>query len=108
MKIDYEKLTRDLALAKNATFVTILDNTEDGGTCNFDAPVLFVKNARIKELEKAAANAGVRISKWGDGYYHIYGNFLCGQGDLRTRCAEAFAKSLKNSGWDTSVYYAMD
>ena len=106
--MDYDKLTTDLATAKTATIRAIIGDNDDGGTCNFDTPVLLVKGARLDKLEKAAAKAGVRISKWDSGYYHIYGDFLRGIGNMRTKCAETFAKSLKDNGWDTFVYYAMD
>ena len=106
--MDYEKLAKDLATAKHDTMLAIMNDNDDGGTCNFDTPILLIKGARMDKLEEAAASAGVRISKWGSGCYHIYGNFLCGQGNLRTKCAETFAKSLESNGWKTYVCYAMD
>ena len=106
--MDYAKLTADLKKAKDHAISIGMADNDDGGTCNFDTPVLVVKGARLDFLKKAAELAGVNISRWESGYYHIYGDFLWGQGFLRTRMAEAFAKSLKDSGWDTYVYYAMD
>jgi len=106
--MDYAKLTKDLKEAKASAIALGLTDSEDGGTCNFDTPVLIVKGARLDFLKKAAANAGVNISRWESGYYHIYGDFLWGQGNLRTRMAEAFAKSLSDNGWKAYVYYAMD
>ena len=106
--MDYEKLTKDLATAKRDTMLAIMNDNDDGGTCNFDTPILLLKGVRMNKLESAAVNAGVRISKWGTGYYHINGDFLCGQGNIRTKCAETFAKSLRSNGWEAYVYYAMD
>lgn len=106
--MDYNKLTTDLAKAMHDTMLAIIDDNDDGGTCNFDTPVLFIKGARYDKLKELGLLVGVRISKWGTGYYHIDGNFLVGQGNLRTKCAETFAKSLSDSGWDAYVYYAMD
>ena len=64
--MDYKKLTEDLREARRAALVAAGANPEDGGTCNFDTPVLFVKRARLSSLEKAAAEVGgIRISKWG-------------------------------------------
>ena len=107
--MDYKKLTEDLREARRAALVAAGANPEDGGTCNFDTPVLFVKRARLSSLEKAAAEVGgIRISKWGDGCYHIYGDFLWGQANLRTRMAEAFTEVLGKKGYSVYVYYAMD
>jgi hypothetical protein len=83
-------------------------NTEDGGTCNFDAPAI-----KIKATEKQLACMDWRVMKWGkrceDGrtWFVVWLN-LSGQGNRRTRMAEAAAESLKASGYETTVYYQMD
>lgn len=107
LKMNYEKLTEDLLFAKHIAIMEGANNNEDGGTCNFDTPVLVLKNANFKKLEEAFKNAGLRVYKWDCGRYHITG-FACGQANLRTRMVEAFERALHDSGYTTSVYYQMD
>lgn len=106
--MDYEKLTQDLSQARAYAIDIGTANTEDGGTCNFDTPVLIAKGCRKDKLEEVAKKAGVRIYKWEAGVYHISGDFLWGQGNLRTRMAQAFTKVLADMGYDAYTYYAMD
>lgn len=83
-------------------------NTEDGGTCNFGAPMV-----KIKATERQLAKMDWQVMKIGkrqpDGgtWYAIFIN-LEGQGNRRTRMAEAAAESLKKSGYNASVAYEMD
>lgn len=82
---------------------------DDGGTCNFDTCVLYAKGMQIKKLEAAIKEVDnhLHVSKWGAGEFHIYG-YENGQANLRTSMVEAFEKVLRNYGFDTGVYYAMD
>jgi len=81
-------------------------NTEDGGTCNFDTPMI-----NIKATKKQISQLEYRLEKctWGlwKGWYFVEIP-LSGQGNRRTRMAEAIARSLKNSGYETGVYYQVD
>ena len=87
--------------------------SDDGGTCNFDAPALFMpKGTREEAMKKIGDAAGVRFDKWYntmDGaWWTIHGDFISGQGNRRSRIAEAFADSLKADGIKCDVYYQID
>lgn len=78
--------------------------SEDGGSCNFDTPVLSLK-ATKRQLQ------GLPLSKIDYGLWK--GNWfvdlpLYGQGNRRTMMAQTIAKSLRESGFNASVYYQLD
>lgn len=106
--MDYEKLVNDLIEARKVAIAEGTRNKDDGGTCNFDTPIIHLPRVRKEKIKEIAEKAGVELYKWDSGTYHICGDFLWGQAYLRTRMAEAFEKSLADKGYDTYVYYAMD
>lgn len=98
----------EMAIAKAEKEAQKYANTEDGGTCNFDTPMV-----KVKATERQLAQMDWRCSKVGkrqpDGgtWFEVWIN-LDGQGNRRTRMAEAAAKSLQQSGYNASVFYSMD
>lgn len=108
-----ERLKRALLRAGIAAAARITD--EDGGTCNFDSPVLFCKESGLKKMDAICAieQAGLRCREWivrgvkGERPLIISG-FQFGQGDRRSHMAEAFEQSLKAEGYMTGMYYQMD
>lgn len=91
--------------------------SDDGGTCNFDAPVLFMpKGTRETTMDKIGLRGGVSFMKWescpfagaGRTAWLIFGDFMSGQGNRRSRIAEAFAASLKADGFESDTYYQID
>lgn len=84
---------------------------DDGGTCNFDCPIIRLERWRHTDIEKVneLAGGGVKLYKW-DGHYYNY--HICGvgygQGNRRTKMAEVFYKSMEESGYKVSMYYQMD
>lgn len=88
----------------------MLDDTEDGGSCNFDSVTL-----KINIPAKLAAQAWVKLEKmlardWGRlwrGHYMV-GIPLSGQGNRRTRMAEAACNALKSAGYDAQMFYQCD
>lgn len=82
---------------------------DDAGTCNRDCavyrPERWVTNRLIQE---AAAEAHVRvsISHWFGRAAFLYVSH--GQGNRRTRMAEAACNTLKAHGLDATVFYQMD
>ena len=79
-------------------------DSEDGGSCNFDTPVLFLKATR-KQLQGLPLTK-IDYGSWKGGWFveiPIYG-----MGNRRTRMAEAIAKSLNESGFNAGVYYQLD
>jgi hypothetical protein len=106
----YTMLTAALEQAKKAA--QPYANTEDGGTCNFDSPVIDYRAMHMSKAkaEEAIRAAGLRCFDW-----KSYGGtrlVICGigygQGNRNTRMAEAAEKSLKAAGMETGMYYQMD
>lgn len=85
-------------------------NPEDGGTCNFDSAMVKKENCftydETIEIFKDCGLYAYKGSGWNKGWIIIPGN--CGQANARTRWVEAFAKSLKRQGFETSIYYQCD
>ncbi len=100
------KLIRALRRATVASMEHAED--DDGGTCNFDAPVLDYKSYGITKdaAEQAITSLGFHCYEWEDCL--VITGFLSGQGNRRTQMAEAFSKSLDSDGIPSGVYYQMD
>lgn len=107
-KEELNDLNQALLNAVNAA--AMLDDTEDGGTCNLDSvalkiiiPAKLVAATWVK-LEK------MLVSDWGrlwKGYYMVYIP-LSGQGNRRTRMAEAACNSLRSAGYNVTMFYQCD
>ena len=83
---------------------------DDGGTCNFDAPALFLTDWKKKLVEAAARTAGVGCFEWEflNSKAYVFSVRGAGQGYTRTKAAEAMSHYLKEQGYETMVYYQMD
>lgn len=108
----FAKLIDALKKARTAAIEAGLFS-DDGGTCNFDSPTLWMpKGTRETTMEKIGDAAGVWFSKWyidnTGAWWTIHGDFTGGQGNRRTRCAETFSDSLKADGIKCGMYYQMD
>ena len=103
----YEALT--LILKKAVKHAEKYADTEDGGTCNFDSPALAYQGYKKSLVIKAIEHAGLHCFEWGYGTKRLV---ICGgchgQGNRRTRMAEAMTEILKASGYDCITYYQMD
>ncbi len=105
----YAKLRDDLLAAYAET--EHIEQTEDGGTCNFDAPTLDLPRWDAEKIKQAAKEAGGSAFKWTWG-----GRVMCwvfsprssGQANRRSRRAEAISEALKAKGYNAGMYYAMD
>lgn len=82
-------------------------NTEDGGTSNFDNPVIVLKCWKRQDIEEAFKLTGLRPYFENNSTIEIL-NSVEGQGFRRTAMAEAFRDSLKVSGYNSYVRYQMD
>lgn len=110
--MDYKALTEALIKAKEAAKAAgtlVLD----GGTCNFDNPVMTFDRKERAKAEKAIADAGLRSFEWGFARDKkrvalIISGMTLGQGEQRTAMAEAFKDSMKAQGYDCGMYYQMD
>lgn len=106
----YIELTKALVKAKQAA--QAYANTEDGGTCNFDSPAIdyqemHMSNAKAKEAIKAAGLQCFEWNSWAGKRLVICG-IGAGQGNCRSRMAEAACESLKADGIAATMYYQMD
>lgn len=105
----YAKLRDDLLAAYAET--EHLENTEDGGTCNFDAPTLDLPRWNAEKIKQAAKEAGGSAFKWtwgGCTMGWVFSPRSSGQGNRRTRRAEAISAALKRRGYNAGMYCAMD
>ena len=105
LKGKYEHLYSALLGAKIMT--EHLESTEDGGTCNFDAPTIKFPRWKADNIRRAAEEAGFHAWKW-YGSTWILSFPTSGQGNRRTRRAEAIKDELWKSGYEVGMYYAMD
>lgn len=103
---DKELLDFEKALSKAEKLALQYVDTEDGGTCNFDTPIVRLKATKrqIAELDWEL----VKIETYPYKGWYFVGIPLSGQGNRRTRMAEAAAQSLCASGYEAKVYYQMD
>lgn len=103
----YQKFKEALLKAKKAALRARTD--DDGGTCNFDSPVVLYRamHYSIKKASEVIESVGLASWQWCPGSLVISGA-CSGQANCRTRMAEAFQKSLAESGVESGVYYQMD
>ena len=107
----YAKLRNDLKIALLAGKSAERANPEDGGTCNFDSPTLILPRWRKALVKQAAKEAGSNCFEWksfGVSGEFVFSTLTGGQGNARTRNAEAVKNMLKTMGYDASMYYQMD
>jgi hypothetical protein len=102
------------ALQRAIAAARVLADTEDGGACNFDSPVWHYRPAGLtkKRAMEALATAGLSCFEWasfskGPKNLVICG-FTSGQGNRRSRMAEAFRDSMRADGYKMTMYYQMD
>lgn len=117
-----ERLSRALKRAAFSSALHICD--DDGGTCNFDSPVLDYAACSMSKADAEAAikAVGLHCHDWkpfrnhrgDDGKlvvaptYLVISGFQSGQGLRRTRMAEAFCQQLNEDGFEAGMYYQMD
>lgn len=104
----YKQLTEDLKSAIKAA--KAVAGGEDGGTCNFDSMMLAAPKWNQKFIEAAAKEAGIRVfdTRIFRCKYYVFSVPFGGQGNARTRQAEAMAQAMRSAGYDASVYYQID
>lgn len=102
----YKKLADDLKAAHTYGLAHMGD--DDGGTCNFDAPALFLTGWNKRLVEAAAKTAGVGCFEWELLKAYVFTVRGAGQGYTRTKAAEAMCQYLKEQGYEAGMYYQMD
>ena len=108
MRIDYEKLTKDLIRAKEASVEAA--KGEDGGSANLDSLTIRIPRARESKVIEAVKNAGLYTRgrrEWIGSRYFISAP-TGGQGNSNYRAVQAMDKVMSEAGWDTLVFYKMD
>lgn len=105
----YKKLTEDLKAALAYGLEQAGD--DDGGTSNFDAPSISLPGWERKKVEATAKTAGLGCfvwNLWGSKSYVFSIQRGVGQGNTRTKAAEAMREYLKDLGYDATIYCQSD
>lgn len=105
-KEQIEALRVALLIARNEA--KKLADVEDGGTSNFDNPIINLYGWKDTEVREAFLLTGLRPYKEKDSFYTILGVCTNGQGFRRTEMARAFRDSMRESGYNAYVEYRMD
>lgn len=84
------------------------DHGEDGGTCNFDAPSVYLPRAREKLIKQAAKEAGISCFKWSIFNRWVFSTPTSAQGNRNCRVSEAMCQVLKDANFDVLEYSSMD
>lgn len=105
----YAKLRDDLAAAVRVGMEAEAGE-KDCGSCNFDAPSLYLPRWLSNEIKQAARLAGTRAEEWiyRDVKAWIFEPKTTGQAHRRTVNAEAMCHELQKRGYTASMYYRMD
>lgn len=109
---DLLKLSADLGACVAQAYEENKDH-EDGGTCNFDAPVVYLPGGHAGTISAAASLVGESCFEWQKRKKGPFFNFFVfsgplGQGNKRTAMAERISELMEIRGYHTSVYYQMD
>lgn len=106
----YLKLAKDLKAAYEYGKAHM--GTDDGGTCNFDSPTLYLPRWNKEKVKAAVKAAGLNSFEWepscGHEAFLVVSVPCAGQGNTRTNAAEAMSKRLGELGYDSGMYYQMD
>lgn len=104
----YLKLSEDLKAAHCAA--DAFKDGPDDGTCNFDAMYISLPGWNKPRIRAAAKQADLMVS-----IAHVFHHKVYmfqpphgGQGERRTKQAEAMYELMKSRGYEASVYYRMD
>lgn len=102
-----ETLTHAFTAARQAAEAV---ESNDGGTCNLDTPIVYLNGVRRTVVEEAAEAAGINVDKtrfFGRPCWFVFVP-MRGQAELRSKCAEAACRALKAQGLESSVWYQAD
>ena len=107
MKTKEQILALRVALLKAIAEAEKFSQVDDGGTSNFDTPVIRLEDWQESEIREAFLLTGLYPDVEKDGIVAILRACL-GQGFRRTAMAKAFRDSLRASGYTSYVHYKMD
>jgi len=105
MKCDLELIRK--AVSEAIAHAEQFKDTDDGGTCNFDACIMYVPGMR-ESTARQIGNVSMMDTRWHGRHLHLGGTD--GQGNRRTTMAEAQNKFLKANypQLNVGMYYQMD
>lgn len=106
----YAQLRDDLAAALAAGLAVEDADPEDGGTSNHDSAALRLPRWNADKIQQAAKEAGTGCFTWtlfGSKLY-VFTPKTKGQGNARSRNAEAMTAALRALGYDATDYCQMD
>lgn len=109
LKGKYAKLRDDLKAAREKALQAV-EGEDDGGTCNLDAPALYLPRWNTALVEQAAKEAGGScfIHRMCGGRYVVFSTPNVGQANRNTIAAEAMTAELSARGYDATTYYRID
>lgn len=105
----YKKLAEDLKRARDSALRKCA-RVDDGGTCNFDAPALYLPRWNGELVKAAAKAAGVGAFKW-ESFGPVKWVFTTrsgAQGNKNSAVAEYMMRELERAGYSGLVYAQMD
>lgn len=96
-----------VALLKAVANAEQFSQVEDGGTSNFDTPIVKLEEWKESEIRRAFLLTGLYPDIEKNGEVHVL-RVCLGQGYRRTAMAEAFRDSLRASGYTSYVKYQIN
>lgn len=103
----YKRLSDAIREAIKAGQAAEAENPEDGGTCNFDATLIYLPRRQESKVLQAAKEAGTTAWKYKPGLY-VINPVSNGQANTRSRNAEVMTAKLSVLGYQTTDYCEMD
>jgi hypothetical protein len=106
-KVDWQKLRADLAAARAVADAIPFEG--DGGSANMDSATISIPGARASKVKSIVESAGFsccEVTRFKCREFLIMAGG--GQGDHRTKRAEAISKHLREAGWDASMWWQVD
>ncbi len=106
----YAQLRDDIRAALEAGRAAEDADPEDGGTCNMDAAAVALPRWKESLVKQAAKEAGTGCFVWKlyGGKMYVFIPNSGGQGNARSRNAEAMTAAFRRMGYDAIDYCQMD
>ncbi len=106
----YAKIRDDIRRALDVGEAVEKENSEDGGTCNFDGTAVKLPVRKKAVVYQIAKECGVHCFEWkfcGERWW-VFPPRTHGQGNARSRNASAVTYALEELGYDALDYCEMD
>lgn len=103
----YKQLSEDIRKAIEAGQAAEAENPEDGGTCNFDATLIYLPRRQESKVLQASKEAGTNAWKYKAGLY-VINPVTSGHANARSRNVEIMTAKLSALGYQVTDYCEMD